>query len=286
MDTLFNQIIQGYRAQTFRLLPELRLHSPDEAIEYVNQRGFVFFWPITAVPYPSLWSAVAGDRPVASKHDDPGHVTWGWKDSLLGERKWYYAKILRGKATMISLDTAPYFYALTENYGAPESDYLTQYEQGGLSLEAKQVYETLLIEGPLDTIQLRRKTRLSSKESSSRFERALTHLQRDMKILPVGISRAGGWNYAFIYDIVPRHYPDLPDSARNISDDIARERLCEIYFHSVGGAQLKEVNKLFLWRADIAHKPVQNLVEKGVITRIPDASGGKAAWFVLSDLIR
>ncbi len=66
---------------------------------------------------PSLWTAVAGDRPVADKHDDPGHITWGWKYKALGKKIWYYAKTLRKKATMISLEIAPYFYALSENYG-------------------------------------------------------------------------------------------------------------------------------------------------------------------------
>jgi hypothetical protein len=28
---------------------------------------------------------------------------------------------------MISLEIAPFFYALSENYGAPEEDYLTLY---------------------------------------------------------------------------------------------------------------------------------------------------------------
>jgi hypothetical protein len=72
---------------------------------------------------------------VADDHDDPGHATWGWKDALLGQRQWYYAKVLRKRATMIAFDVAPYFYALTENYGAPDEDYLTLYEQGRMPLE-------------------------------------------------------------------------------------------------------------------------------------------------------
>ena len=53
---------------------------------------------------PSLWVAVAGDRPVPDEHDDPGHVTWGWKDGLLGKRRWYYGRVLRKRNTFISLD--------------------------------------------------------------------------------------------------------------------------------------------------------------------------------------
>jgi len=72
------------------------VRTKEQAIAYVEERGFVYFWPIKGVMMPSLWQAVAGDRPVASEHDDPGHVTWGWKDGLLGERLWYYAKVLAG----------------------------------------------------------------------------------------------------------------------------------------------------------------------------------------------
>ncbi len=86
--------------------------TKEQAVEFVNERGFICFWPVSGITLPSLWAAVAGDRPVADAHDDPGHVTWGWKDSLLGARKWYYAKVLRKKATMIALDVAPYFYVV------------------------------------------------------------------------------------------------------------------------------------------------------------------------------
>ncbi|MBI5054888.1 MAG: hypothetical protein HZB52_16705, partial [Chloroflexi bacterium] len=111
--------LTAYRAQTFHLQKTKKLKTVDDAIQFVNERGFVYFWPIKGITMPSLWAGVAGDRPVADKHDDPGHVTWRWKDSMLGQRKWYYAKILRKKATMISLKVAPYFYALTENFGDP-----------------------------------------------------------------------------------------------------------------------------------------------------------------------
>jgi hypothetical protein len=114
---------------------------------------------------------------VADAHDDPGHVTWGWKDSALGKRQWYYAKILRRKATMISLDIAPYFYALSDNYGSPEEDHIIAYQAGRLTLEAKQVYEAILDNGPLHTLDLRREARLTSKGSDSVFNRALEVLQ-------------------------------------------------------------------------------------------------------------
>jgi hypothetical protein len=170
--------------------------NKDQAIRFLNDRGYIFFWPIAGIELPSLWGAVAGDRPVPIVHDDPGHVTWGWKDSLLGKHIWYYAKILRKKATIISMDITPYFYALTENYGSPEEDYLTVYEQGRMTQEAKAVYEALLQNGPLDSISLRKAAHLTSRDSESRFAKALTDLQVDFKIMPVGVVDAGAWHYS------------------------------------------------------------------------------------------
>lgn len=240
--------LESYRASTFRLRPELRLESKEDALRFVNERGFVYFWPIKGVVCPSLWAAVVGNRPVADKHDDPGHVTWGWKDEMLGKQQWYYAKVLRGKATMIALDIVPYFYALSENYGDPEHDYLQLYEDGLLSREAKVIYETLLHEGPLDTVRLRRVIQMTSKASNSPFERGLVQLQRDFKILPVGVAQAGAWHYSFIYEVVHRHYLDLPVQARPISRRAAREKLATLYLAAVGAATAADVRRLWQWK--------------------------------------
>ncbi|MFV1858406.1 MAG: DNA glycosylase AlkZ-like family protein [Anaerolineales bacterium] len=256
-----NETIEAYRAKTY--LRERRLGTVEQAVEFVQERGFVFFWPIKDIEFPSLWTAVAGDRAVASEHDDPGHVTWGWKDQMLGKRKWYYAKLLRKKATLISLKVAPYFYALTENYGDPEGDYLVQYEAGRLKQENKQVYEVLLRQGPMDTVALRRKVGLTSKGSKYRFERALVELQKDMKILPVGVAEAGAWNYAFIFDIVSRHLPGLLDKARQIPESEARLKLTELYFRSLGASSAREFGKVFGWRKAQLRVAVQQAEQAG-----------------------
>ena len=105
---------------------------------------------------------------------------------------WYYGKILRRKATMISLEIAPYFYALSENYGSPEEDYLIAYHEGRLTQSAKQIYETLVDNGALNTIDLRRRQTRQRKESE--FNKGLEQLQSDFKILPIGVSDGGRGN--------------------------------------------------------------------------------------------
>jgi len=262
---LDTRCINDYRIKTFCIGNNYRLSTKEEAVQFANQRGFIFFWPIKNIAFPSLWTAVAGDRPVANQHDDPGHVSWGWKDSLLGSHHWYYAKVLRKRATIISLETVPYFYALSENYGSPEEDYLTLYERGRMTQEAKIVYKILLEQGEMDTIALRRASHMTSKESDSRFNRALIHLQADFKIVPVGITRSGGWRYAFAYDLVSRHYPDLVERARNIQERLARERLTDLYFRSVGAARFQDVRKIFQWSDTHTSRAILDLEKRGSI---------------------
>lgn len=265
--------------------PGRHLKSLDEAVDYVKERGFVYFWPIKGINLPSLWTAVVGNRPVADAHDDPGHVTWGWKDQMLGGQAWYYAKVLRKKSTMISLDVAPYFYALTENYGSPEEDYLTTYEQGRMTQEARLVYEAILDEGPIDTVALRRKTHMTSKSSDSRFTRAMTALQADFKIIPVAVTESGAWRYAFAYDIVARQYPELPERARFISENQARTRLIDLYLRSVGAAQFRDIVKLFQWRSKAVEKALGDLAQDGLVNsglRIEKLTG---EWIVHSELL-
>jgi Winged helix DNA-binding domain len=282
MPTLDLKKLKSYRAGTFRLPPSPRVASPKAALDFVNTRGFVYFWAIKGIDLPSLWTAVAGDRVVADKHDDPGHITWGWKDNALGKKTWYYAKILRKKATMISLDIVPYFYALSENYGSPEEDYLLAYEEGRLTQAAKQVYESLLKEGALNTIDLRRAAKLTNAKESE-FNKALEVLQSDFKIIPVGVSDAGAWKYSFIYEIVTRHYPDLQEKARSIGEGEARAKLTEIYFNSVGAAQERDVSKLFGWQKELITRTIMGLVEKRklVETEYPKQKG---QWFALKEL--
>ena len=284
MKTINLKKLQALRTRTFNLPPQKRVSSPASALSFVNKRGFVYFWPIKGIDLPSLWTAVAGDRPVADKHDDPGHITWGWKDNALDKKIWYYGKIQRGKATMISLEIAPYFYALSENYGSPEEDYLLAYEEGRLPQAAKQVYEALLNEGALHTIDLRKAAKLTNAKESE-FNKALELLQSDFKILPVGVAQAGAWKYSFIYEVVSRHYPQLPEQARKIGEREARAKLVTLFFESVGAAQESDVNKLFGWKKELTAKTIASLVEKRMLVE-SEHPKQKGQWLALPKLVK
>jgi hypothetical protein len=275
--------LAALRAQTFHLPPIRPISNPVEALDFVNERGFIYFWPISGMDLPSLWTAVAGDRPVANKHDDPGHITWGWKDNSLDKRMWYYAKILRRKATFISLRIAPYFYALSENYGSTEEDHIIAYEEGHLTLAAKQVYDALLEHGSLNTIDLRKEARLQNTKESV-FNRALEDLQKDFKILPIGIAEAGAWHYSYRYELTSRHFPDLIEQAHLISEADARQKLVEHYLNSVGAVQTRDLERLFGWPVEFIKRTVDRIILTGKLIEAchPKKPG---VWLVLPELV-
>ncbi len=275
--------LQALRTRTFNLPPQKRVSSPAQALTFVNKRGFAYFWPIKGIDLPSLWVSVAGDRPVADAHDDPGHITWGWKDGALDKKIWYYGKILRGKATMISLEIAPYFYALSENYGSPEEDYLLAYQEGRLPQAAKQVYEALLNKGSMHTIDLRKEAKLTNAKDSE-FNKALEYLQKDFKILPVGVAQAGAWKYSHIYAITTSHFPELAEQARTITESQARAKLLELYFNMVGVAQVRDVQKLFGWGNEVVKRVVGKMVESGKLAMVehPKFAG---EWVAIKEVV-
>ncbi len=275
--------LQTHRTRTFNLPPHRPLSTSKQAQRFLEARGFIFFWPVKGIDLPSLWTAVAGDRPVAAQHDDPGHITWSWKDDALGKKRWYYAKILHRKATLISLADLPYFYALSANYGSPEEDYLLAYREGRLTQAAKQIYEALLEHGPLHSIELRHAAKLSNARDSE-YHRGLEDLQADFKILPVGIAEAGAWRYAYIYDLTHRHFPDLIDRARSISEAAARQKLEVRYLDSVGATQLPHLTRLFGWSNELVEQTLHHLILEGRIIQAahPQHPG---TWLTLPSLI-
>jgi Winged helix DNA-binding domain len=284
MPTLDLEKLENLRQRTFNLAPDRGLRTPEQARQFVNERGFVYFWPIKGILLPTLWVATAGDRPVPNEHDDPSMVTWGWKDDALGKHIWYYGKILRRKATFISLEVAPYFYALSENFGSPEEDYLLAYEEGRLTQAAKQIYEALLDKGSLDTISLRKEARLLNAKESV-FNRALEDLQKDFKIMPVGVAEVGAWKYAFRYEITARHMPELPEQARPIGEAQARRKLVELTLASLGATQTRELVKLFGWLPDLAQRTVAGLAQNGKLIEHVEHPKSSGEWVALPELV-
>jgi hypothetical protein len=264
--------IERQREFNYRRTAERRVQTVEEARAFVEEVGFCHFWPIKDIEMPSLFHAIAGRaRAVPNVHDDPDlSKCWGWKDQSLDKKWWYYGKLLRRRATLVSLDVLPYFYALSENFGSL-TDYLAEYEDGKMTAEAKQLYEALLEHGPLDKVRLRREARLTSEGAKSRVDRALLELQVGLKVLPVGVTEAGAWNYAFVYELFQRWFPEVPQQARPIKRAEARRVLVQRYLDNAVAADRSMIAKVFhvlKWTSKELQRAIAALVERGTVREI------------------
>jgi hypothetical protein len=267
--TVTREWIAEQRDYTYRRTPNLRIQTPEGALAFVDEVGFCHFWPTKGAEIPNLFHAIAGRiRPVPMQHDDPDiSRCWRWKDAALDKRQWHYGKLLRRRATLVSLELLPVFYACSENTGDLE-DYLDEYRAGMMTAEAKWIYEALLEHGPLDTIRLRREAGMSATSAKSRFDRALVELQVGLKVIPVGVARTGAWRYAFTYEILARHFPELPEQAAGIKRSEARRMLVSRYLDDVIAADRKMINRIFhvmKWTPAEMQRTIASLLDEEVI---------------------
>jgi hypothetical protein len=277
---LSQKSIEDLRDDRYRRKHALRLTNEDDIRAFVNEVGLCMLFPVNGVELPNVYQGVAGSkREVSVSQRDPViGLTWNTKDKSLDKRWWYYGKLVKGKATLVSLDLFPNFYALSENFG-DEDDYLTEYEAGTLSADAKNVYEALLKHGPLHAIELKRKANLYGDSLKGKFDKALNELQVGLKVLPTGIAEAGAWRYAFIYDIVSRWYPDVPKAAREITRGDARANILQRHLRNVIMTTPKEIARLFGWKPAEADVAIKKLIERET------ASKGKLVKGVEHDVI-
>jgi Winged helix DNA-binding domain len=275
MPTLKASVLAGRRAERYRLNEKRRLKDAAAIRSFVDDCGFCLLFPAKGLEAPNVYQAVAGyAKEMTAKHDDYAiSLTWTTKDTALDKRWWWYGKLLRGKATLISLALFPAFYALSENFGNLDEDYLTEYQAGSLSADAKNIYEALLKHGPMHAIELKRKSNLYGDESKGRFDKALNELQTGLKVMPVGVAEAGAWRYAFVYDIVGRYLPDVAAQAQTLTRGEARDTILRAHLRNVIHASPKDISRLFGWKPTETTATLARLSTAGDIDRVDLADG-------------
>ncbi|MFN8485607.1 MAG: crosslink repair DNA glycosylase YcaQ family protein [Anaerolineae bacterium] len=257
--------IEAHRDDVYHRRSQLRLRSVEEAGRWIDAVGFAFVFSNRDFAMPTLWNAVDGSPRAGPEtfHEHSVGLVWDWKDALPVQRRAFYAKLLRGKPMLVSLACAPAFYALTENFGDPD-DYLAEYEAGALTLEAKKVYEALLAHGQAaSTGVLRRASGLEGKSNVARFDRAIAQLQRSMRIAKVGVSDANRWGYSYVYDLLPRAFPQIPQAARGLGRREAMAALLRQHLQNVGAVPTRQVSRLFEWDTPTVERLVAGLAAEG-----------------------
>jgi hypothetical protein len=99
----------------------------------------------------------------------------------------------------------------------------------------------------------------------------LVELQVGLKTLPIGVAKAGAWRYASVYEIVQRHFTDLPAQARPIGRGEARRALVQRYLDNVVAADRKMVAKVFhvlRWTPTELNRTIAVLLGEGAIQEV------------------
>ncbi|MHB1416762.1 MAG: AlkZ-related protein [Chloroflexota bacterium] len=282
MFTIDEATLFAYRQRRYRQSPALRLHSEREAAEFLDEVGLCLFQPNRGVELPSLWGAVAGlsgPAPRWGQHDAIYNRAWNWKDGLFASGDFYYGKALGNYRLFASRSLLPHLWALSEmNYGGEPDDYLELYQDGKLSLDAKNVYQVLRERGPSSTTILRRQSGLvGDGKAWARFERALTELQRGLMVAAVGVARDNAWKYTFKYATLLDAFPQEVAAAQDIPSREAMTRVLEHYVRLAGATSVRQAARLFNWSEDRCRRIAGGLVEAGTLTGSVDDPSGPLA---------
>lgn len=239
--------VTAYRAHRYQYEIAANLRNLDEAVEWLRTVGLALLFTQAGIPLPSLWEGVNGgprELPHHTHHDPALGRLWGWKDTILGQGQLYYGKALRGHPGFISRDLLPLFYAAAGRLG-DDDDYEQAYRDGILSEDARRVCEAIVEHGPATTGELRRQSGLYGRgDPSRRFDRAISELQRGLFIVPIAVADSNAWKYCFVYDLLPRRFPDEVERASQLPQRQAARDLLVAYLGVVGADTLDSCARL------------------------------------------
>ncbi len=91
----------------------------------------------------------------------------------------------------------------------------------------------------------------------------MTDLQTGLKVLPIGIAPVGAWRYAFIYEVLPRWYPEIPVRAQQIGRAEARRRVLDQYLRNVIFSTVPLASRVFRWSIMETRQAVDALAAEG-----------------------
>ncbi len=255
--------VEKLRAPLYRVSPARRVRTFAAAAQFINQVGFCWlFAPEGSVPeLPSLMEAVKGQRGVHIYNwDQDSDRVWAWKNDLPAEHRAYYGKGLMGRPALVSLEMLPYLLASTG-----DEKFERLYAHGGISYEAKKIYDSLKESGPQPTLALRRTAGFDSKEGNRRYHRALDELQRRLFVMPVGATSQGKAWPTQIFELTARWFPEAAAQAQELDAYEARQLLVTRYLKTVRAAKPGAVVRLFGLPRDQVHTLLKELTERKLV---------------------
>ena len=259
--------VEAYRNRKWRAG---RLRTLDEVAEFVDEVGMCLLFACRDIPLPKLYDSAADDV-----------NWWSWKDHLQENKRAYSGRIVRRKATLVSMELVPAFYAIYQT-GGGHAMYEEEYYWGKLGELANRVAEHLDRNGPTPADALRKAVVPSGKQNTRRFQAALLELQSKFKIVTVGLEDRS-WGIR-VLDLFVNWIPArIERRAEKMDREEAIEIVLQAFVDTAGALPEITVSRTFGWHSAETSRAANSLVEAGTLYR-GRFRGDRKTWLVSSAL--
>lgn len=248
---LTHRKIEAYRRRNW---PNGSLQTLEEMSGFLDRVGLSLIFGSPKIPLPKIYSC-AGDTA----------DWWAWKDLLQAKKLAYNGRIVRHKATLVSMRLLPACLALYLHGGG----YLVHEEEyywGKLSELANRIACHLESNGPTPVDQLRKAIIPSGKEHTRRFHAALLELQTKFKIVSTGLVDRG-WGVRVLGLFIDWVPDKVEREAERMTKEEAVARIVERAIQTAGAVPVALLPRLFGWSPEDVSQAVEELLKNGKMHR-------------------
>ncbi len=249
--------IEIHRDRMWRRDPENRVEDVYAAERFIQEVGFCEALTDSRRPGPSLYVAVCGRRdahmPRNVQKDPESRLAWAIKDEVMRRGKCFYGKVLRGRSTFIAPRLIPHFNAL---FGIPK-----RVEKKALSTDALAILKVMRREWEMGTRDLREASGVSER---GRFDRAMTQLQKALKIIPTEVLYEPTFTY--IWSIPEARFPE--ELNQNVKREEALQEIARSFLVGAGMTVRGELARVTGLRSPEAGLGNWGLVDEGFAERL------------------
>ena len=249
--------IEVFRDRMWRRDPECRVEDVHSAERFIDDVGFCEALTDSRRPGPSLYVAVCGRRdahmPRNVQKDPESNLAWTIKDDVMRRGRYFYGKVLRGRATFVAPRLLPFFNSL---WGIPRKN-----EKKYLSSDSQLILKIMRSEWEMGTRDLREASGISER---ARFDKALTELQKRLKVIPSDVLYEPTFTY--IWSIPEARFPDQLSEV--IDREVALKEIARAYLAAAGMTLRGELARVTGLRSPEAGLGNWALVDEGFAQRL------------------
>lgn len=249
--------IEAYRDRMWRRDPECRVEDVHAAERFIEDVGFCEALTDSRRPGPSLYVAVCGRRdahmPRNVQKDPESRLAWTLKDEVMRRGRCFYGKVLRGRATFIAPRLVPFFNAL---WGIPR-----RMEKQYLSPDAQAILKIMRREWEMGTRDLREASGITER---ARFDKALTQLQKSLKVIPSEVLYEPTFTY--IWSVPEARFAEQLQDV--VDRELAVKEIARTYLAGAGMTLRGELARVTGLRSPEAGLGNWALVDEGYAKRV------------------